>query len=197
MDISKISYGGTEYNIKDAYARSLITAVYKPAGSVASVSALPVLSADIVGNVYNFTTDFTTDADFIEGAGKTYPAGTNVVVVDIDTTGENPSYKYDVLSGTYGVATSSGNGLMSSTDKSKLDTVSSGANANVIEKINYNGSNLTISNKTVTFTAANQALSNITSKATAQTNLGFVTLTESEYAALTPDANTYYFIKES
>ena len=71
---------------------------YKPAGSVAFAS-LPTPSAAVLGNVYNVTTEFTTTSDFVEGAGKKYPAGTNVVVVDTDTTGSNPEYKFDAQAG--------------------------------------------------------------------------------------------------
>lgn len=46
----------------------------------------------LCGNVYNVTDDFTTTELFIEGAGKSYPAGTNVVVVY-----EGGAYKLDVL----------------------------------------------------------------------------------------------------
>lgn len=72
----------------------MVSAVYKPAGSVAFAS-LPTLSASVLGNVYNVTDAFTTTANFVEGAGKSYPANTNVVVVD---TGSS-TYKFDVLAG--------------------------------------------------------------------------------------------------
>lgn len=72
----------------------MIAAVYKPAGSVAFAD-LPALSASILGNVYNVTDKFTTTDSFVEGAGKKYPAGTNVVVVSP----EEDVYKYDVLAG--------------------------------------------------------------------------------------------------
>jgi len=75
----------------------MVSSVYKPAGSVAFAS-LPTLSASVLGNVYNVTDAFTTTSDFVEGSGKTYPAGTNVVVVDISAT-STPSYKFDVLAG--------------------------------------------------------------------------------------------------
>lgn len=88
----------TTSNVEDAIAAA-ISAVYKPAGSVATVSGLPVLASSVLGNVYDFTAAFETTSDFVEGAGKSYPAGTNVVVVDTDTTGENPTYKFDVLAG--------------------------------------------------------------------------------------------------
>lgn len=69
-----------------------ISSVYKAKGSVAFAS-LPALTSANEGNVYNITDSFTTTSDFVEGAGKTYPAGTNVAI--INTTGS--TYKYDVL----------------------------------------------------------------------------------------------------
>jgi hypothetical protein len=66
----------------------------------------------MVGYVYNITNDFTTTADFIEGAGKKYKAGTNVVIVDATTIAynevtpvgtENPSEEgwYELVEGNY------------------------------------------------------------------------------------------------
>lgn len=47
-------------------------------------SNLPtVLTAAMNGYIYNVTDDFTTTANFVEGAGKKYPAGTNVVIANI------------------------------------------------------------------------------------------------------------------
>lgn len=62
----------------------LITKVYKPAGS-ATLATLPELTSTVVGNVYDMSEAFTTTANFVEGAGKTYPIGTNVVVADLGT----------------------------------------------------------------------------------------------------------------
>lgn len=76
---------------------ALISAVYKPTGSVA-FNNLPTLSGDVLGNVYNVTNSFTTTNDFIEGAGKVYPANTNVVVVNTGTS-SSPVYMFDALSG--------------------------------------------------------------------------------------------------
>lgn len=72
----------------------LVGAVYKPAGSIAYAS-LPTPSSTNLGYVYNVTDGFTTDSRFVEGSGKSYPSGTNVVI--INTSGE--TYKFDVLSG--------------------------------------------------------------------------------------------------
>ena len=66
--------------------------VYKPQGSIA-YSALPATpSADNYGYVWNITDDFTTDSRFIEGAGKSYSAGTNVGVIEQDS-----AYYYDIF----------------------------------------------------------------------------------------------------
>ena len=75
------------------YVDGKISSTYKPGGSIAFAD-LPALTAANSGMVYNLTDNFTTTASFVEGAGNTYPAGTNVAV--IYTTG---GYKYDVLSG--------------------------------------------------------------------------------------------------
>ena len=86
---------------------AIISSVYKPAGS-ATLATLPTLGKDVLGNVYNMTEAFTTTADFVEGAGKEYGVGSNVVVVDLGsgeyvavtpTGDEDPSaegwYEYD------------------------------------------------------------------------------------------------------
>ena len=87
------------YGITDAYTKSEIdgklSATYKPAGSAASVAALGALTAANEGKVYNMTASFTTTSDFVEGAGITHSAGTNVVIIDSG----GGVYKYDVLSG--------------------------------------------------------------------------------------------------
>lgn len=71
-----------------------VSGVYRPAGSV-TFAQLPALTAAHVGEVYDITDAFTTTADFVEGAGISYPAGTDVAIVE-------PSegvYKYDAMSG--------------------------------------------------------------------------------------------------
>ena len=86
----------TASQVSDAIDAKL-TSTYKPKGSVAFAN-LPALSSDKEGIVYNITDSFTTTIDFVEGAGKTYPADTNVVIVN-NGTEQNPNYKYDVLAG--------------------------------------------------------------------------------------------------
>lgn len=84
------TYSQTEVDDKVAAA---ISSVYKPAGS-SDFADLPTPAVGILGNVYNVNNAFETDEKFVEGTGKKYPAGTNVVVVKVDT-----DYKYDVLAG--------------------------------------------------------------------------------------------------
>lgn len=87
----------------------LIAKLYKPAGT-ATIDTLPLLTANVVGNVYNMAESFETTSDFVEGAGKTYGVGTNVVVVDLGdyTTvtpegNEDPSDEgwYEIKNGVY------------------------------------------------------------------------------------------------
>ena len=88
-----ISSGVSVLDLSDFAKKADIASVYKPKGSVAFAS-LPTLSNASVGDVYNVTNAFTTTSSFIEGAGKSYPAGTNVVVI----TSNNTKY-WDVLAG--------------------------------------------------------------------------------------------------
>lgn len=97
----------------DTYTKAEIDAknasVYKVKGS----QAFAALTADLLvaanqGNVYNVTDAFTTTADFVEGAGKKHPAGSNVAVVEAtaadNSDPENPveaTYKFDVLAGDF------------------------------------------------------------------------------------------------
>lgn len=78
----------------DQQISAAIGATYKPAGTIAFES-LPALSATEEGKVYNINNAFTTTENFVEGVGVSYPAGTNVVCIDV---GED-EFKWDVLSG--------------------------------------------------------------------------------------------------
>lgn len=48
------------------------------------------------GWVYNISNEFTTDANFIEGAGLKPAAGTDLAIINVGTEA-NPVYKYDLL----------------------------------------------------------------------------------------------------
>ena len=68
--------------------------VIKGNSTFANLPATPTAAQN--GFVYNVTDEFTTDSRFVEGAGKVYPAGTNVVIINIgDAT--TPNMKYDVM----------------------------------------------------------------------------------------------------
>lgn len=75
----------------DAAVKAQIASAYKASGTI-QYEQLPEPTAEVLGNVYNISNDFTTDADFVEGAGKAYKAGVNVAIVEIEG-----AYKYDVM----------------------------------------------------------------------------------------------------
>ena len=116
---------------------SQVSSVYKAKGSIANISALAAPSKSYEGFVYNIETEFTTTANFVEGAGKQFPAGTNVVC--INTTGT--TYKWDVLAGMIDLST-----YATKTDlNSKQATLVSGTNIKTINGQSLLGSgNITI-----------------------------------------------------
>lgn len=77
----------TEINAK-------ISTAYKVKGSSAFAS-LPTPSEAEEGYVWNITDQFTTTDVFVEGAGKKYPAGTNIVCIE-ESEGV---FKFDILPG--------------------------------------------------------------------------------------------------
>ena len=84
----------TTTNVNTLISQAVST-VYTPKGSLADISTLITLATSgKVGDVYNISSEFTTTNVFIEGIGKKYPAGTNIVLVEVE--GEK---KWDVLAG--------------------------------------------------------------------------------------------------
>ncbi len=81
-----------------------LAGAFIPKGSVLFSNIPSTPTASELGFVYNITDAFTTDARFVEGAGKDYPAGTNIAVVDVGGAG-SPDIKYDVMAGFIDVAT--------------------------------------------------------------------------------------------
>ena len=79
------------------YVDTVATGALTPKGSV-TFANLPALSASTVNTFYNVSDAFTTTADFVEGAGKEYPAGTNVAIINTGTA-SSPVYKYDAMTG--------------------------------------------------------------------------------------------------
>lgn len=91
--ISRDTYVATGANV-ESYVASQIGAAYKAKGSIAFAN-LPAPGSGYQGFVYNVTDAFTTTSSFVEGSGRSYPAGTNVVCVN--TTGS--TWAWDVLTG--------------------------------------------------------------------------------------------------
>lgn len=76
-----------------------VSTLYKPKGSMVGTGLVQsLLDQSEPGWVYNVTEAFTTSDLFVEGAGKQYPAGTNVVVVT-QGSGTSATKKFDVLAG--------------------------------------------------------------------------------------------------
>ena len=63
-----------------------------------ATQGLPAPASASKGDVWNITDQFTTDGRFVDGSGKTLPAGTNVVAVAV-TTGDTTVMKWDALTG--------------------------------------------------------------------------------------------------
>lgn len=89
-----LTFGNKSYNgstAQEITAADLgLSSALKPQGSIAFAN-LPAPSASNLGYIWNVTDSFTTDARFLEGAGVSYPAGTNVAVVQ-----NGNSYAFDV-----------------------------------------------------------------------------------------------------
>ena len=137
-DLTNDSNFQTGTQVQSAISAALVGAL-KPAGSV-TFANLPTLGADVLNNMYNVSDAFTTTADFVEGAGKSYPAGTNVAVINVgdETT---PSYKFDAYTGTFdfsGFATKVSGataGNVAGLDANGNLTDSGVASANIMQKV--------------------------------------------------------------
>ena len=81
----------------DDKVSAALTSAIVPKGTVAYAN-LPTPAKANLGYMYNVSDAFTTDARFVEGAGKKYDAGANVYVVAV-TTGSSTEYKFDVFMG--------------------------------------------------------------------------------------------------
>lgn len=88
------TYSKTEVDNKVSAAS---TSAIVPKGTIAYAN-LPTPAKVNLGYMYNVSDAFTTDARFVEGAGKKYDVGANVYVV-ADTTSGSTEYKFDVFMG--------------------------------------------------------------------------------------------------
>ena len=93
-DITNDSEFQTKSEVETAIATA-VSSAYKVGHSLtaAELTSALLVSANL-GKVYNMKEQFTTDANFVEGADKTYPLGTNVAVVEVEGV-----YKFDVQAG--------------------------------------------------------------------------------------------------
>ena len=93
-------------------------------GASINFANLPGFSEETLNGVYTIRDSFTTNANFINGAGIIYRPGAIVVLVNLGTD-ENPNYKYSILSGTIAYDTelsnSSENTLQTKVIKRLLD----------------------------------------------------------------------------
>ena len=98
-DMATKTWVGSQNYATTSNVNTLISAAvsgaYKAKGS-STFASIPQLTSAAVGDVYNVTDAFTTTADFVEGVGKSYGAGTNIVCVDSDGAGTK---KWDALAG--------------------------------------------------------------------------------------------------
>lgn len=102
-DLDDLTNTGADPYAQMSDVEAAVTGALKPKGSVAFAS-LPQLTAANLNNMYNVTDAFTTTADFVEGEGVSYPAGTNVAIINTGTDA-NPVYKYDCYTGTIDTST--------------------------------------------------------------------------------------------
>ena len=116
---------------------SQISAVYRPAGNIAPEALVSsMLVESNLGKVYNLTADATTTADWVEGAGKTIEAGTDVAVVAVDNAGTTV-YKFNAfgikidLSGYKTKQTAVADPTASGNATSFIDTISQNANGEI------------------------------------------------------------------
>lgn len=147
------------YGITDAMTSTEITnaisaaisSTYKPGGSLTAAEILPALL--VVGNegkVYNASEAFTTTSDFVEGAGKTHPAGTNIVVINTAASGETAVYKFDVLAGfidlsgystTQEMNTAIATAIADKIELTDISVASASGSGNVITALSYDNTN--------------------------------------------------------
>lgn len=156
----------------DLYAKyAAVGNAYRVKGTKATIAEVTGLTTKAIGDVWNVTAEFTLNS-------KKYPAGTNVVwtgsewdplggTVDLAAVenkipvrfaGSVSATSLDIklytkagamISMSVNQATTSNAGMMSATDKSKLDGIAAGAQVNVLESVKVNGTALSVTGKSV------------------------------------------------
>lgn len=87
----------SKVNAAKTELQNSLGSAFRAKGSTAFAS-LPAPASATKGDVWNITDQFTTTDQFVDGSGKTLPAGTNVVAVAV-TTGDTTVMKWDALTG--------------------------------------------------------------------------------------------------
>ena len=156
----------------DLYAKyAAVGNAYRVKGTKATIAEVTALTTKAIGDVWNVTAEFTLNS-------KVYPAGTNVVwtgsewdplggTVDLWSVEQQIPDEMEIAGEKNGVtislwhdrgflfqgvilpATPSAAGVLSPSDKSKLDGIAAGAQVNVIESVKVNGTALGVSGKSV------------------------------------------------
>lgn len=162
-----VSTGGQANVIEDVTVNGQTSTITNKVAAItipeASTSASGVMSADDKSKLNNIAANAEVNQNAfsnvkvgsttIQADSKTdtleIAAGSNVTITP-DASGDKVTIAAQDT--TYDNATTSAAGLMSSDDKSKLNGVASGAQVNVIESIEYDGTTLTISGKKATIT---------------------------------------------
>lgn len=91
------AYGYQTGQQVEAAIDAKIVGALQPKGSVLFAN-LPALTSANLNTLYNVTDAFTSTVDFTDGGGVSYPAGTNVAIINDGTTA-SPVYKYDAMPG--------------------------------------------------------------------------------------------------
>ena len=200
----------------DLYAKyAAVGNAYRVKGTKATIAEVTALTTKAIGDVWNVTEEFTLNS-------KVYPAGTNVVwtgsewdplggTVDLWSVKQDIPDDMEILGTKTGVvitlrhdgdflfqdtilpATPSDAGVLSPSDKSKLDGIAAGAQVNVLESVKVNGTALSVSGKSVNIDLSPYAKSadtiHVADVATSKTNM-FLTLRKA--AGETPICNVIF-----
>jgi len=135
-----------------AGAISALPSAIVPKGTKAFSGLTPStdLAAANVGFMWNISDAFTTTSDFVEGAGKTIPAGANVYVA-------NPQagvYKYDVFQGMVDLS----NYKTLQTAVADSDATTSGTAVTFVDSVTQNANGeITVHKKTVADVVASES----------------------------------------
>lgn len=98
MATNFVSYANaTELMTAIASKFATLAGAYIFKGSIDFDDLPETVTESMVGYVYNIDEEFTTDARFVEGAGKVYPAGTNVSIANVSSDPSDPELLFDVI----------------------------------------------------------------------------------------------------